>query len=417
MKMNVNKCLPQELTIDSVEDILHSIGFTLKSTKSYPKRRLFFNPFIIFIILLLFTSKEVLIISLHENNDLVFKMLGSMGYLLGIREHYTIFYIIISSLPLCLQIIYYYNYRNGIKPTFLRVFQMMSGLVSPKSLGLTDEQQIRKLVKRTKFMLKCLHFNNHRIFPIIGSFLLMFLYSMNETTNLMEILVYGIPNAIFTMLWAVHMSNFIFYQFLLIFIISSYLKLKINSLNESLLEMKRRKRFIRIRETLQSFDSLYSEINEYNTTFWSKILFSFWNLFGTAIVVGLYIIIFVKVKILVLVIIIYGECLFISVYLFLIFTASSVTICAKKSYKTLISTFISYSKHKEKHFLFRIICSKIKVKFQIELTILNPIWKLFKQDHFHDREIGREEGWIYVLGVVHAQLFQMLWSMKGILNN
>ena len=48
------------------------------------------------------------------------------------------------------QLIYYYNYKNDIKPTFLKVFQMMSGLVSPKSIGLTNEKQIYKLIKLSK---------------------------------------------------------------------------------------------------------------------------------------------------------------------------------------------------------------------------------------------------------------------------
>ena len=74
--------------------------------------------------------------------------------------------------------------------------------------------------------------------------------------------------------------NFVCYQIMLFYIICLYLKIKINALNESLLEMKRRKRFLRIRETLQSFDSLYSEINEYNITFWSKLLAVFWLFLG-----------------------------------------------------------------------------------------------------------------------------------------
>ncbi|CAG2102872.1 unnamed protein product [Medioppia subpectinata] len=41
-------------------------------------------------------------------------------------------------------------YRNGIKPTFLGVFQMMSGLVSPKSVGLTNQSEVNRLLRRSK---------------------------------------------------------------------------------------------------------------------------------------------------------------------------------------------------------------------------------------------------------------------------
>ena len=49
--INTSQCLPPELTVQSVEDILHRIGLPLDSTKSYPNRRLLFNPIIIFIFL------------------------------------------------------------------------------------------------------------------------------------------------------------------------------------------------------------------------------------------------------------------------------------------------------------------------------------------------------------------------------
>ena len=64
--MDPNKCLPPELTVQSVEDILHRIGLTLDSTKSYPKRKLFFNPNIILTFLSLYIIREVTVISLTE---------------------------------------------------------------------------------------------------------------------------------------------------------------------------------------------------------------------------------------------------------------------------------------------------------------------------------------------------------------
>ena len=107
-------------------------------------------------------------------------------------------------------------------------------------------------------------------------------------TNLFDTICYGIPNAIIFPFFMIYLFNFVTYQFLIFYIICLYLNMKINSLNERLLEMQRRKRFIRIREILQSFDSIYSEIDEYNTTFWSKILFFFCTILGSAVVFILY---------------------------------------------------------------------------------------------------------------------------------
>ena len=341
--IDVNKCLPPELTVQSVEHILHRIGLSLDSTKSYPKRNLFFNPFIIFAFLSLHIIREVFANVINEENDLLFKALGTYGYLIGIRRELSICLILLANLCQSFQLIYYYNYRNGIKPTFLRVFQMMSGLVSPKSLGLTDEQQITKLLNLNKKLLKFLCLNNNWFIPIASGLFMSTLYILR--TNMNEAIFYGIPNSIIFMIYCYYCSNALTYQFLVHYIICLYLKMKINSLNERLIEMKKRKRFIRIRETLQSFDSLYSEIIEYNTTFMSKILLAIWSNLGILNVFLLYVCLFGNLdpfnKILMFYALFYQS----TIFLFIIFTTSSVTYCANKSYKTLNSLIISYSKH------------------------------------------------------------------------
>ena len=143
--------------------------------------------------------------------------------------------------------------------------------------------------------------------------------------------------------------------------------------------MKRRKRFIRIRETLQSFDSLYSEINEYNTTFWSKILCSFWTLLGTIIVFFLHIFLFTKLDFINLLIVGYMYFFLMVLFLLVIFTASSVTYCGNKSYKTLNSLIISYSKHNSQQL--SKFSTKFKVIFKKFISILSLIIYIY-QDHF-----------------------------------
>ena len=356
--MNTSRCLPPELTVQSVEDILHKIGFTLDSTKTYPKRKLMFNPIIIFTFCLLLITKEVIILSLDEQNDFTFKVLGSVGYLIGIRQIVCLDEILISFFPVYFQLIYYYNHRIGIKPTFLRVFQMMSGLISPESLGLTEEKEIRKLLKLTKTSIKFIEMNNNQMSPAITFIFVLIIYMIN--TNVKEAICYGIPCAFTIAMLGTYAMNVVNYHTFLQYIICLYLKMKINALNERLNEMKRRKRFIRIRETLQSFDSLYSEINEYNTTYWSKFLFIIWTLLGTFTVFVIYIFIFGRLELVAQIMFAYFLLFFLSIFLLIIFSTSSVTYSANKSYKTLNSLIISYSKH-NKHFYGTRISNGLKV--------------------------------------------------------
>ena len=356
--MNTNQCLPPELTVQSVEDILHRIGLTLDSTKTYPKRKLMFDPIIIFTFCLLLITKEVIILSLDEQNDFTFKVLGSVGYLIGFRQIVCLDGILISFFPVYFQLIYYYNHRIGIKPTFLRVFQMMSGLISPQSLGLTEEQEIRKLLKLTKTSIKFIEMNNNQMSPAITFIFVLIIYMIN--TNVMEAICYGIPCAFTIAMLGTYAMNVVNYHTFLQYIICLYLKMKTNALNERLNEMKRRKRFIRIRETLQSFDSLYSEINEYNTTYWSKFLFIIWTLLGTFTVFVIYIFLFGRLELVAQIMFAYFLLFFLSIFLLIIFSTSSVTYCANKSYKTLNSLNISYSKH-NKHFYGTRISNGLKV--------------------------------------------------------
>src|ERR1700761_4952822 len=120
-----------------------------------------------------------------------------------------------------------------------------------------------------------------------------------------------------------------------------------NRMNEILSELKTSKRLIRIRETLQSFDSLYNEINEYNTTFWSKFLFAFWLTVGSCDVLLLYITIFVPFSLFIKYVFIYSAAFFATCFLFVIFTASSVNYSVNNSYKSLNSLFITISKRND----------------------------------------------------------------------
>ena len=249
---------------------------------------------------------------------------------------------------------------------------MMSGLVTPKSIGLTDEQHIRKLIRRTGKLLKFLRLNDS-LLPTMGIIFTIVLYLLRTTPS--EALFYGIPNAIILGFWTLYVTNIFLTQIIYFYIICLYLNIKINSLNERLIQMKKRKQFLRIGEILQSFDSLYNEINEYNTTFWSKFLFAFWLTIGSCDVLLLYIIIFVPFSMSIKYVFIYGSVFFITCFLFVIFTASSVNYSVNNSYKSLNSLFISYSQN-NKHFYYYKITTKLKVflkhvHFNLEYFISN----------------------------------------------
>ena len=340
--MNLEQILPSNMRLELIDDILYRIGLCLTSIRDRPKRHIIDHPIVVLIIIGIFLAERMIIIFIREDNEQALKILGAYGYFIGLRQELAAVFLLMTSLTVGSQLIYYINYRNGIKPTFLRVFQMMSGLVSPKSLGLTDVEEVTKLVKTTKRLYGIIRFNNDVILPVFGPVFSLSIYLFYGKPY--DVFIFGIHNAIIFFFYIRFYWNQFLYQFFVFYIMCLYLKIKINALNERLIEMKRRKRFIRIRETLQSFDSLYSEINEYNNIFWSKFLGMFWLIFGSLICTNLYIAVFIPMPLPILFVFTYGLLLVIQQFLFVIFTASSVNYCANESYLIMNSLFTTFAK-------------------------------------------------------------------------
>ena len=94
-----NKCLPPELTVESVDDILYRIGLSFDSIRDRPKRKLIDHPLIaLSLIVIIFHRKTNHNLSLSEENHLIFRALGSVGYFIGVRQHFDLFFILCSIL-------------------------------------------------------------------------------------------------------------------------------------------------------------------------------------------------------------------------------------------------------------------------------------------------------------------------------
>ena len=71
------------------------------------------------------------------------------------------------------QLLNFYNFMNGIKPRDLSVFSMLSGLITPISIGIHDKQVVIKLLT---FSRKCIKWTEISIIIVAGLMLVTFLY-------------------------------------------------------------------------------------------------------------------------------------------------------------------------------------------------------------------------------------------------
>ena len=119
------------------------------------------------------------------------------------------------------------------------------------------------------------------------------------------------------------------YQIIYFYIICRYLRHKLKNLNQSL------KSQTTIRPILRKFSSLYHEISEYNTTYWSKLLMNIWFNYGTLVIIMINI--QIKSSTLMFLIMIHSTLMYASSFLYIIMRAASINNEANKSYKLLNS--------------------------------------------------------------------------------
>jgi hypothetical protein len=138
-----NVILPQNVILSSAENNLFRIGLCLTS-KSHLKRNKLHNPLFILCVNSIFLLRILISLLTPKDYNYLFIIIGDFSYFLGIRIHFNIACGLYILLAMTSQLIYYYNYKNDIKPNFL---EMMSGLVSPKSTDLTNKEQIYKMLR------------------------------------------------------------------------------------------------------------------------------------------------------------------------------------------------------------------------------------------------------------------------------
>jgi hypothetical protein len=126
--------------------------------------------------------------------------------------------------------------------------------------------------------------------------LIMIPYLMNCTV--MDIILYGIPRTILFSLMCYYVYSINIWQIVYFIIICHYIKVRIRELNKNILLINKVKGNDKEYERIhRSLNSVYSEINEYNSNFWSKYMLTIWFVFGTDVDAVLYCALFSEVNI------------------------------------------------------------------------------------------------------------------------
>ena len=214
---------------------------------------------------------------------------------------------------------------------------MISGQISPKDIGLTSEAQVVSLVRRTDVMFKAIRVFVDRVFIIFAA--LVYCVPVFQNSSIVEFIVYVIPNCIWMELLAHYFYSFLLFKMSYLYIMCSYLKMKIGAVDEEMKQsIKQRRHSLML--ILKKMYDIFEEINEYNTTYWSKYLFVFWLSFGTIGVGSLSIVVKGSLDTTMTIPWTFLTFCFISVFLLVILTTASINSAINRMYCKCNSLFI-----------------------------------------------------------------------------
>jgi hypothetical protein len=356
--LDLDKPLPSVIAIKPAENHLYRNGLSLFSFGSQTRNR-FHNPFFISFIICVQILKSITAILMKEDKYR-FLLIGDFPYFLNARYFMNSAIILWSLLALFSQLLHYWKYYKNESPSYLKPFEMISGLVSPKSIGLINREHINQLLKKSKLIFKVskvLTFGTSFFgFCVIGITLII-----NSTPSLYWIEFLW---ALLYTIWDYHSNNINLSQITYFYIICLYLKLKLRNTNNSITKSFSRKFKMtnyKMKSILKSLDSIISEINIHNNDFWSKYLMIVLMLVTIAFDILLFQSLFGKMSLFFKITFFYASCLVFLSLIIMINTASSVSFEAKKSYNLLNKLFITISNNKQ-------IWIRMKIKVWI-LTI------------------------------------------------
>ncbi len=142
---DVDKPLPSVFAIKCAENHLYRIGLSLFSFGSRTRNR-FYNPFFISFIFLVIILKSITAILMKEDKYKLL-LIGDFTYFISNDRYFMNSCIILwAILALISQSLHYWKYCKNESPSYLKPFEMICGLVSPKSIGLMDKEDVIQLL-------------------------------------------------------------------------------------------------------------------------------------------------------------------------------------------------------------------------------------------------------------------------------
>jgi hypothetical protein len=340
--IDCNKVLPQSYIIPESGQHLYKIGLThfrVGNSDKESKQHIYYRFFVIIICVIFFTHS---LIALSVPNDIykdVHIYNGDWTYNYPeVRYHMNISILFCSIIAILSAILHLTNDNfSWFKP-----FEMMSGLVTPASIGLTDSEDVEKLLKRSKLYLGIVKITTYFLVPTTMTIINIM---MASNYGLYIFLLFGIPWGLIYTIGFHLLCAHIWYQVCYYYIICEYFKMKLENINEKIQKiiLINRSKLRNSLKLIKILDRIYAEVEQYNL-FWCKILLLFYICYISLICTALYSLVFGNLELLLKIMIGYFVGMNISILVTIVILGISVSREVNKSYLLFIKLFVSTDK-------------------------------------------------------------------------
>jgi hypothetical protein len=354
--LNPSVILPQEIIIETAGDHFYKIGLSQYKIGESQRSSLH-NPKLIAIVVSLLLIRCIISLITPKEYEQVFYWMGDFTYYLKIRIHCNVGLISFFSSTLIFLFLHYLKYRKKIRPTYLKPFAMMSGLVPPRAIGLTNQEKIKKMMKNSKIYFSLCNYcmkSTIRLFTLVALLLPFVLYK-----NIPAIVMLGIPYGILFSLGCYYSFSIYLWQLVYFHTLCYYIKIKLRQIQIEVnlkLDMRKAINDQNIMETIRHLNYVHKEITDFNSNYWYKYLFWNWVLSAFIFSTGLYLSFFGNHSYITRSVILYGTIFVASILIFIIIIASAVALESNK-FSALLNSLMTRDKKRNVK-----IAAKIKVK-------------------------------------------------------
>ena len=293
-RVRINRVIPGSLAITHAGTHFYSIGLSAHKPLNAPKRRWFHKPIVVFATLFSqLIIRQLVSILIPQQNPEFYAIIGDFTYFFGkVWVNASIGMIVVSTIALFSQLLNFYNFMNGIKPRDLSVFSMLSGLITPISIGIHDKQVVIKLLTFSRKCIKYTEIITNAIFYMsLISIILIFTVGMKSPTYIM--VLFASFHCILTAINGYYVNCIITWQLVYYMIIVYYLWLKIQSINHKLIGIKKGK--TNINQIMRKLYDILTEIGDYNRIYWQYFLAIYWFLITIFITIALYMTFYIQI--------------------------------------------------------------------------------------------------------------------------